>query len=61
MSDITEQDCEQFEAGMTKCSKWVPGHDKAPAVNENVPEPNEVKTDIEALDKWVKEINKRRR
>ena len=45
---------------MTKCSKWLSGHDQAPAVNEDVPEPDEVKTDVDALEQWVKEINKRR-
>ena len=60
LSDISEQDCEQFEAGMTKCSKWLPGHDQAPAENEDVPEPSELKADIDALDQWVKEITKRR-
>lgn len=61
LSDITDEDCELFEAGMTKCSKWLPGHDQAPAAKEDVPEPGELKADIEALEKWVDKINKRRR
>jgi energy-coupling factor transporter ATP-binding protein EcfA2 len=60
LSDITEQDCKQLEAGMTKCSKWLPGHDQAAAENEDVPRPDELKTDIDALEEWVKNIRKRR-
>ena len=60
LSDITETDCERFEAGMTKCSKWLPGHDQAPAANEDVPGSDELKKDIDALEGWVKTINKRR-
>ncbi|MCP4369444.1 MAG: AAA family ATPase [Deltaproteobacteria bacterium] len=61
LSDITEQDCEQLEAGITKCSKWLPGHDQAPAENEDIPEPNDLKTDIDVLEQWVNKIKRRRR
>lgn len=61
ISDITPEDCKQVEAGMTKCSKWLPGHDQAGAENEDIPESNELGVDIEALESWVKDIKKRRR
>jgi len=58
IADITEQDCEQLEAGMTRCSKWL--HDQAAAENEDVPQPEELKADIEALEEWVAAIRQRR-
>ena len=61
LADITDADCRQLEAGMTKCSKWLPGHDQSAADNAPLPEPNEVLEDIEALEGWVKTIRKRRR
>ena len=61
LSDITEDDCEVLDAGMTKCSRWLTGHDHAPAENVPVPEPNELETDIDALETWVSTIRRRRR
>ena len=31
ISDITPEDCKTIDIAMTKCSKWLPGHDQAPA------------------------------
>lgn len=45
---------------MTKCSKWLPGHDQAAAARAEIPEPAVVKIDIEALERWVAGIHKRR-
>jgi len=39
----------------------VPGHDDAPAAKQDVPEPDELKLDIDALEDWVAAINKRRK
>ena len=60
LSDITDGDCQELDEGMTKCSKWLTGHDHAPAAKEDVPEPDELKADIELLDTWVSRIRKRR-
>ena len=57
---ISEEDCKAVDAGMTKCARWLPGHDQSAAAKEDVPEPDELKADIEALETWVREINKRR-
>jgi hypothetical protein len=46
---------------MTKCSKWLPGHDQAAAARAPVPGPAELKADIEALDDWVAAIRNRRK
>jgi hypothetical protein len=47
-------------AAMTKCSKYLRGHDKAVAINEPVPAPAELKADIENLEIWVSGMRKRR-
>ena len=61
IADITAEDCQTVDTAMTKCSKWLPGHDQAAAARAAVPEPAELKADIEALDNWVDAIRKRRR
>lgn len=61
ISDITEQDCTELDAGMEKSSKWLAGHDLAPAEHEDVPEPDELRADIDAIIAWVDRIRKRRR
>lgn len=60
IADITAEDCGTLEAAMTKCSRWLPGHDQAPAARAPVPEPAELKADIEALERWVGAIRGRR-
>ena len=60
ISDITHEDCAMVEVAMTKCSKWLPGHDQAAAARAPVPAPSELKVDIYALDDWVAAIRKRR-
>jgi AAA domain len=61
LSDITDADCKTVETAMTKCSTWLPGHDRAPAARAPVPGIAELKKDIEALETWVKGIRDRRR
>jgi energy-coupling factor transporter ATP-binding protein EcfA2 len=58
IADITEEDCRLLDAAMTKCSKWL--HDQAAAARAAVPEPAELKADIEALETWVTAIRRRR-
>lgn len=60
LSDITDTDCKTIETAMTKCSTWLPGHDKAPAARAPVPGTAELKRDIETLETWVKGIRARR-
>ncbi len=61
IADITPEDCKTVETAMTKCSKWLPGHDQAAAARAPVPGTAELKADIEALDNWVTAIRKRRK
>jgi hypothetical protein len=61
IADIKAEDCRTVDAAMTKCSKWLPGHDQAAAARAPVPEPAELKADIDALENWVAAIHRRRR
>jgi energy-coupling factor transporter ATP-binding protein EcfA2 len=61
LADISPEDCKAVELAMTKCSTWLPGHDKAAAARTPVPAPAELKTDIEALANWVSKIRNRRK
>lgn len=61
IADITAEDCKTVETAMSKCSKWLPGHDQAAAARAPVPGPAELKADIEALDDWVSAIRNRRK
>lgn len=61
ISDITTEDCRTIDAAMTKCSKLLPGHDQAAAARAPVPEPAELKADIEELENWAAAIRSRRR
>lgn len=60
IADISPDDCGTLDAAMSKCSKWLFGHDQAAAARAPVPEPAELKADIEALELWVSTIRKRR-
>lgn len=60
LADITEDDCKTLSIAMTKCSKYLFGHDQAAAARAELPEPNELGADIEGLNNWVSNIRKRR-
>ena len=61
ISDITEEDCKAVETAMTKCSKWLPGHDQAAAAQADIPEPASLNADIEVLENWLTAIRNRRK
>lgn len=60
LADITEDDCKAVTSAMTKCSRWLRGHDDAPAARAEVPEPAELRGDIETLEKFLGDIRRRR-
>ncbi len=60
IADITAEDCKAVETAMSKCSTWLPGHDKAAAARAPVPSSAELKGDIDALANWIGVIRKRR-
>jgi len=61
LADIEEADCRTLDAAMSKCSRWIPGHDEAAAARAPVPLPDVMKADIEQLEGWCDAINRRRR
>lgn len=58
--DITPEDILVVEEGMTKASRFMEGHDEAGAINEPVPEPCEVRRDVQSLEQWAQGIRRRR-
>lgn len=58
--DIVDADCSSLQAGMTKCSRWLTGHDQSVADNAPIPGPLELKADIQELQDWVGAIWGRR-
>jgi hypothetical protein len=60
LDDITAGDLKTVEDGMGKSSEWEGGHDHALAINKPLPEPAEIKADIDALETWVAAVRKRR-
>lgn len=60
LHDIKPEDCKAVDEGMTECSRWIRGHDEAPADGTPVPLPAVLKTRIDELESWAKGIRKRR-
>jgi len=60
LHDITADDCAVVENNMSECSRWMRGHDQAAADGTPFPQPDELKSRIDALDGWVGSIRKRR-
>ncbi|OAJ33117.1 hypothetical protein A0O36_02689 [Piscirickettsiaceae bacterium NZ-RLO1] len=61
VSDITVEDCKDIENGMTKCSKWLPGHDLAAGAPQDMPDPDGLQADVDSFNNWVERIKKRRK
>ena len=61
IADITAADCKAVETAMTKCSRWLPGHDQAAAAPTDMPTPDVLEADVASLATWVKLIRDRRR
>jgi len=61
LHDITEADLAEIDAGMSVCSKWLPGHALAPAMNEPLPEPPDLLAEIHRLESFVHVMRQRGR
>ena len=61
LADITQEDCRAVTSAMTKCSRWIRGHDEAPAARAPVPEPAELRNDIDKLGEFLSAIRRRRK
>jgi hypothetical protein len=60
LHDITSTDCENVDAGMSECSRWIRGHAEAAADGSPFPGPDELKKAIAGFEDWVSCIRKRR-
>jgi len=58
---VTHDDYEAINDGMTKCSKFLNGHEIAPADNAAMPEPDELREDLDALKNWRQGVLDRRK
>jgi len=58
LSDITDDDIQAICEGMTKSSRFV--HDEAVAVADPVPDPDELRQDINNLETWIGQVRQRR-
>jgi hypothetical protein len=58
---VEEADITELDRGMTRSSAWLRGHDQPQAVNEPMPRPDELAEDLAALERWVRDLNTRRR
>ena len=57
--EIRDEDCKTIDEGMSKCSRWMTGHDKSQTLSVNRPAPNEIRDDIRILRAFRDEINHR--
>ena len=60
LTDIQQADLDAINAGMSKCSRFMRGHSDPDARPDPVPEPNEILSDIDALQGWAKKMKPRR-
>jgi len=58
--EVTTPYYKHIHRGMDKCSLWFCGHDKSNALDVNRPSPDEIQTDIETLNNFVKQLRQRR-
>lgn len=58
--EVTTSYYGSIHQGMAKCSLWFCGHDKSNALDVNRPSPDEIRTDIETLNNFVKQLRQRK-
>ncbi len=58
---IENSDYDTIEEEMTKCSKWMIGHDLSKQISDNRPPPYELKQDIQKLRDFAVTLKKRRK
>jgi len=58
--DLTDADYKAIEENMAKCSTYFLGHDSSGALGETIPNAAEVLSDVQALEKYVSDMRKRR-
>lgn len=58
---LSEADCDSFHAGFKKCCDIVDAHDPSSVRNGDVPIPDEILQDIQALKEWVDGLRQRQK
>lgn len=58
---IEKSDYDTIDEGMTKCSKWMIGHDLSKKITDNRPAPYEFQEDVKKLRDFVSTIKTRRK
>lgn len=56
---VTDDDYKTIYWGMSKCSRWMVGHDDSAPLDSNRPKPDEILTDIENFNTYFKACKKR--
>ncbi len=59
--DLSKEDLERIDSGMSKCSTYFRGHDSAPAVGDPYPTIDEVAADLTAIDEFNTELQTKRK
>ncbi len=59
LTDIQDGDYKIVDNAMKKCSVFL--HDKSPDLNEDIPDPSEIMSDIDELEKYSKELKTKRK
>ena len=60
-SVLVDADCDTFRAAFKKCSDIVSAHDPSSGRNAEVPPPDEILQDIQALKDWVMSLRDRQK
>lgn len=55
---VSTEQYKAIDVNMSKCSTWMPGHDKSKTLDAHRPEPKEILSDIETLNAFIKECKK---
>lgn len=58
---VEKSDCDTIDEGMTKCSKWMFGHDLSKQISDDRPAPIELQEDIRKLRDFVSTLKTRRK
>jgi hypothetical protein len=61
VSVLVDADCDKFRAAFKKCSDIVSAHDPSSGRNAEVPPPDEILQDIQALKDWVVSLRDRQK
>ena len=61
IADISKNDIDELEKGMSKCSQYLTGHDSPLGESGQLPNPGELLQDIKNIENWVVQIRRRRK